>query len=58
MRSIKLILNHNINNFVMSVSLYCQLYKDGSVTEGQLFVGMCKCFTERMKFFHWYPANF
>ena len=57
MKTVKMVLQHNINNFVLSVSLYCHLYKEGSVSSGQLFFGLVQCVRERAKLYHWSLPN-
>lgn len=53
MKMVRMVLQHNINNFVLSVSLYCHLYREGSVSSGQLVRGILQCIRERTKPYHW-----
>jgi len=58
MSIMKRILEHNVNNFLFSVTLCCDLYKSGSVTRWQLMMGLARSVRERMKAYHWSPSNF
>lgn len=58
MSAVKMVFQHNYNNFLMSVSMYCHLYKEGSVSGPQLMVGLLKSVRERMKIYHWSLSNF
>ena len=55
MKVIRMVWNHNKNNFYFSVSLYLQLYSKGSLTRLQLLIGLMKSVRERMRFYHWVP---
>lgn len=58
MKPIKMIVQHNVNNFVLSVSLSWQLYREGSLSKFRLMIHLLKSFTERLKPFHWSLSSF
>ena len=55
MKTLKQTMEHNLNNFLVSVTLYFDLYKKGRVSTGFFLAGLMGCVLERMKIFHWMP---
>ncbi len=58
MKLVKIILQHNINNFRHSVSMHCQLYREGYESRTEFLIGLKNCVKERLKFLHWMPSTF
>ncbi len=58
MKLAKIILMHNINNFIYSASMHFYFFRHGMKSKTELIAGLLSCVKERMKLFHWNPNSF
>lgn len=57
MKSVKKVLNHNINSFCYSVYLHYLLHKNGMASRVEFLIGVINCMRETLKLPYWKPSS-